>query len=131
MKKFFLLIPTFLLLFGCENSDGSLPEEEQELKSVTSEVILFNFTADTGNNTSRLQYEIQFTNPNPVAIRGFHVVTIDTDGITSSNIPTGTSACYQIEANAICTVRFDEQVSFDLGLIKSIKFISAEYNFDD
>ncbi len=129
VRKNILLLPIFLLLFGCP-SDGDMITPEE---NVTYEVILFEFTPDTGNNTSRLRYEIKFSNLNNTAINGFHRITIKTTAngvsIESSNIATDSSPCYLIEANSDCTINFDEEQSFDIGMVNSIELVNVEYNF--
>ncbi|GAL61608.1 hypothetical protein [Algibacter lectus] len=131
IRKSILLLPIFLLLFGCPSDDDMITPEETELENVTYEVILFEFTPDTGNNTSRLRYEIKFSNPNNTAINGFHKITINADGIISSNIATDSSPCYLIEANSDCTISFDEEQSFDIGMVNSIELVNVEYNFEN
>lgn len=78
--KAFLLLPLFLVFFGCSNNDDTSTEKET-LKSITYEVLLFEFTADTGNNSSRLHYEIKYTNPNNVAVKGTSSVTANYNGL--------------------------------------------------
>lgn len=131
IRKSILFLPVCLLLFGCPSDDDMITPEETELENVTYEVILFEFTPDTGNNTSRLRYEIKFSNPNNTAINGFHKITTNADGIISSNIATDSSPCYLIEANSDCTVSFDEEQSFDIGMVNSIELVSVEYNFEN
>lgn len=58
------MLPILFLLFGCPSDDNDMTNnEEPVLQNVTIEVIQFEFTPDTGNNSSRLEYEIRFTNP--------------------------------------------------------------------
>ena len=101
------------------------------LKDITYEVILFEFTPDTGNNTSRLKYQIKFDNLNDISINGFHKITLNIDGLISSNIASSSSPCYEISANSSCTISFDEEESFDIGMINSIELVSVEYNFEN
>jgi len=101
------------------------------LKDITYEVILFEFTPDTGNNTSRLKYQIKFNNLNDISINGFHKITLNIDGLISSNIASSSSPCYEISANSSCTISFDEEESFDIGMINSIELVSVEYNFEN
>lgn len=131
IKKIILLFPAFILLFGCPKDDDIMTQEETELQNVTYEVVLFEFTSDTGNDSSRLLYEIKFTNQNNISVNGFHKITLNTDGIISSNIATDSSPCYLIEANSDCTISFDEEQSFDIGIVNSIELVSVEYNFEN
>ena len=133
MKKLILLLPIALLFFGCPNNDDKiiLEEEEETLTNVTYKVLLFRFIPDTGHNSSRLQYEIEFNNPNNVSVKGFFKITTNIDGQISVVFANKkTARCYQIGANSSCTISFNEEVSFDLGKIASIEFVSAEYLFE-
>jgi hydroxyacyl-ACP dehydratase HTD2-like protein with hotdog domain len=56
------------MLFRCANDNDSTPEKKH-WKNVTYEVLIFEYTPDTGNNSSRFHYEIKYTNPNNVAIK--------------------------------------------------------------
>ncbi len=128
IKKLILLLPTFFLLLGCPNDDDEMTTDEQvELQDVTYEVLLFKFTPDTGNNSSRLQYEIKFSNTNDISINGFHRITTNADGLISTSISTNNSPCYIIDANSDCTLSFDEEDSFDIGRVNSIELVSVEY----
>lgn len=98
------------------------------LKKITYEVVLFEFTPDTGNNTNRLQYEIKFNNLNSVPIQGFYKVALSVDGFVSSR--TSRISCSEIDANASCSLIFDEEESFDLGMINTIELVSAEYLYE-
>jgi hypothetical protein len=119
------------------NSLGTSYGNEQNfttLKNITYNVLFFEFTPDTGNNTSRLRYEIQFNNPNNININGFHKITIRTEAngveIVSSKIGNDSSPCYEISANSNCSISFDEEESFDIGMVNSIELVSVEYNYE-
>ena len=125
--KLLLLLPVFFLLSGCPNDDDLTADEQVALKAVTYEVLLFKFTPDTGNNSSRLQYEIKFSNPNAISINGFHRITLNADGLVSTGISTNHSPCYTIDANSACTLSFDEEDSFNIGRVNAIELVSVEY----
>ncbi len=55
--------------------------EEKSLKEIKYELLLFEFTADTGNNSSKLHYEIKYTNPNNVPVKGTSSVTANYNGL--------------------------------------------------
>ncbi len=131
MKKFILALPLLLLFFACQNEDNSTPIEEPFLLPVTHEVLLFEYTPDTGNNTSRLHYKIKFTNPNPVAVKGFHKITFDSDGLVASSLGSSNSPCFNIGANSNCTIEYDEQDSHALGMIQSVELVSVEYLLEE
>ncbi|WP_166960641.1 hypothetical protein [Yeosuana marina] len=119
-----------VLTYSCSNSDNNQPEEEP-LKNVTYNVLFWEFTPDTGNNTFRLHYEIEFHNPNDVTINGFYRITQNADGLETTLLSSNKSPCYTIEANSSCTFSFDEEDSFDIARINSIKLISVEYNLEE
>lgn len=99
------------------------------LKNFSYEVISFNFTPNTGNNTNRLQFEIKLNNPNDYAIAGIPRLTTVADGlqIKGSYSQYSSSPCYSIDANSSCVLTFDKEDSLDLGIINSIQLLNVEY----
>lgn len=131
--KTFVLLPLFFILFGCSNSDNDSTTEEETLKSITYEVLLFDYTADTGNNTSRLRYEIKFTNPNNVAVKGNYKITYDADGLILTpfrKVPND-DPYEKIGANSFYTASYDVESPIDInkGKVNSITFVTAEFIF--
>jgi hypothetical protein len=125
--RVFFLLPMFLMFFGCSNDNDSTPEKET-LKNITYEVLLFEYTPDTGKNSSRLRYEIKFTNPNNVAVKGASIITMNMDGNIFKpikRVPPYT----EIAANSSYTESFDVESAFDPKYVKinSIKLVSAEF----
>jgi hypothetical protein len=51
---------------------------KRNIENVTYEVLIFEYT-HTGNNSSRFHYEIKYTNPNNVAIKGASSITSNYD----------------------------------------------------
>lgn len=127
--KVLFLLPMFLIFFGCANDNDSTPEKET-LKTITYEVLLFEFTADTGNNSSRLKYTIKYTNPNNVAVKGSTAVTLDYDGIILAPIKK-VPPYIEIAANSFYTESYDVESPFNINLGKtnSIKFVSTKFVF--
>ncbi|MCD8440913.1 hypothetical protein [Tenacibaculum finnmarkense] len=97
------------------------------LKPITNEVILFKFTPDTGNNTSRLEYKIKFNNTNSINVNGFFKITLNIDGLINSHIANSNSQCYEIDADSSCILTFDEQSPLYLGKVNSIELVSVNY----
>ncbi|WP_413998440.1 hypothetical protein ACMDB5_11705 [Flavobacterium sp. W1B] len=126
--KLFFLLPLFLIFLGCSSDDK--PEKET-LKNITYEVLLFEYTPDTGNNTSRFRYEIKFTNPNNVAVKGNYKITYDADGLILTPIRKvpNDDPYEKIGANSFYTASYDVETTLNptLGNIKSIKFVSADF----
>jgi len=117
----------FVLLVGCGSSDDS-QQTEDELLEVTTELIYFEYTPDTGNNTSKLEYQFIFSNPNAVEVTGGARITINSDGVESTTIGTDSSQCYIIEANSDCIYTFEAESHHDLGIPNNVIFVSAFYN---
>jgi|VirMetMinimDraft_7_1064189.scaffolds.fasta_scaffold48176_2 hypothetical protein len=128
--KALILLPLFFIIFGCANDDS--PEKEL-LKSITYEVLLFDYKADTGNNTSRLRYEIKFTNPNNVDVKGNYKITYDADGLILTPIRKvpNDDPYEKIGANSFYTASYDVESAIDIniGKVNSIKFVTAEFIF--
>jgi len=130
--KVFFLLPMFLLFLGC-SSDNDVPEKT--LKPVTYEVLLFEFTADTGNNSSRLHYEIKYTNPNDVAVKGTSSVTANYNGLILTPIKR-VPPYIEIGANSTYTEVYNVESAHDTQSLSPeqiktyyIKFVSAEFVF--
>ena len=126
--KLFFLIPLFVMFFGCTSNIDTTTPEKETLKSVTYEVLLFEHIPDTGNNTARFRYEIKFSNPNNVAVKGIPKLTFNYDGSIFSPIARD-PLCTEIGANSNCTVSYDveEAITDQTIKINSIKLVSVEY----
>ena len=132
--KVLFLLPMFLMFFGCASDTDTTPEKVT-LKSITYEVLLFEYIPDTGKNTSRFRYEIKFSNPNNVAVKGNYKITYDADGLILTPIRRvpNDNPYEKIEANSFYTASYDVETALNptLGTIKSIKFLSAEFVLAD
>jgi hypothetical protein len=132
--KVLFLLPMFLMFFGCASDTDATPEKVT-LKSITYEVLLFEYIPDTGKNTSRFRYEIKFSNPNNVAVKGNYKITYDADGLILTPIRRvpNDNPYEKIEANSFYTASYDVETALNptLGTIKSIKFLSAEFVLAD
>lgn len=133
--KAFLLLPFFFMFFGCSNSDDDSSTKEETLKSITYEVLLFYFTADTGNNSSRLHYEIKYTNPNNVAVKGTSSVTANYNGLILTPFKS-VPPYIEIGANSTYTEVYNVESPHDTQSLSPeqikayyIKFVSAKFVF--
>lgn len=107
---------------------GPLP-----LKNFTYEVLNFVFIPDTGNNTSRLKFEIKLDNPNNYAVEGLAYITTRSFGDTSEY--TGTYSdlasvpCNQIGANSSCIMIYDVDYPYnpDVGAPESMEVVKVAY----
>ncbi len=116
---------SILLLSGCGEDSQS-----EALKDIMYEVNYFEYTPDTGNNSSRLRYSIKFTNPNDTDVQGFYQIKTNADGLIITKGSSNNSPCYMIAANSDCTYEFDEEDSHDLGRVNSIELVSVEYSIE-
>jgi hypothetical protein len=129
ISKICTLILIVFLSSSCSNDSDK--EDNQTLKDIIIEVVLFEFTPDTGNNTLRLRYEIKFTNPNDTAIKGFYKITTTADGLETTMLSTTDTPCYEIDANSDCILRFDAEDSLDLARINSIVLNEVVYTISE
>ena len=104
-------------------------QEQTPLQNFTYEVLNFNFTPDTGNNTNRLKFDIKLNNPNNFVIKGFAYITTNVDGVESSSgfLNGAISSCSEINPNSSCIFSFDKQSSLNLGIIQSIQLVNVKY----
>ncbi len=99
------------------------------LENFTYEVIKFEYTPDTGNNTSRLQFEIKLINNNNISVNGFPYLTIKSDGLefSTSYSSTANEPCLSLPANSFCIMTFDQESSLDLGAPNSMELLNVIY----
>lgn len=92
--------------------------EGNVLKNFSYEVINFTYTADTGNGTYRLQFEIKLNNENDFIVRGNPILTIDNDGLefSRSYSTEAISPCNEIQANSSCILIYDKEAPIDLNI---------------
>lgn len=103
------------------------------LENFTYEVIYFDWISDTGNNTSRLQFEIQLNNPNNYIAEGYPRLTMSIDGlvISGSWSDNASNPCYSIDSNSHCILTYDVESSLDAGITNSISLTNVEYWLND
>ena len=122
------IIPEITQVVDCSFPEPDAPEIIEDLPKLSNfsyDVLEFNFTSDTGNNTNRLQYKIQLNNLSDKAVKGIPYITKDIDGLISTEINFGN--CRELSANSSCIISFDKESSLDLGLIKEISIEKVEY----
>ncbi len=104
-------------------------QEQLPLQNFSYEVLNFEFTPDTGNNTNRLKFDIRLNNPNNFAINGFAYITVNADGTVSSSgfLNGATSSCGQIGPNSSCIFSYEKEASLNLGLVQSIQLVDVKY----
>ena len=104
-------------------------QEQLPLQNFTYEVLNFEFTTDTGNNTNRLKFDIKLNNPNNFVINGFAYITVNVDGTESSSgfLNGAISSCSQINPNSSCIFSYNKEASLNLGIIQNIQLVNVKY----
>ncbi|KGL63570.1 hypothetical protein [Polaribacter sp. Hel1_85] len=121
-------IPEITQVVDCSFPEPDAPKSIEELQKLTDfsyDVIEFNFTPDTGNNTNKLEYKIQLNNLSNKAVKGIPYITINIDGLVSTEVNFG--ACRELEANSNCIISLSKEASLDLGIIENISFVKVEF----
>lgn len=84
---------------SCDTPEIESPQEIEPpiLDSFSYEVLSFNFISDTGNETSRLQFEIKLYNNNDWAVEGIPILTMKADNLefSGSYSNNSKSPCYR------------------------------------
>lgn len=121
-------IPESSLVVPCDYVVTPI-QEQLPIQNFSYEVVNFVFTPDTGNNTSRLKFDIKLNNLNNFSINGFAYITLNVDGtVSSSGLLNGaTSSCGQISPNSSCIFSYDKEASLELGLVQSIQLVNVKY----
>ncbi|GLB48752.1 hypothetical protein Y10_11200 [Neptunitalea sp. Y10] len=101
-----------------------------ELENFTYEVLLFEYTQDTGNNSHRLQMEIKLNNSNNYAVTGYPYFSIAIDGMVTSSAYANLASenCLGIAANSSCVFTLDiEEDSTLLGAPSAMELVAVKY----
>lgn len=111
-----------------EPDGGELGQNVTYLTNFSVEVLEFEFTPNTGNNTSRLQFKIKLNNLNIYGVKGIPVVTLLVDGKeTTGSYPRASVPCNEIEANSSCILTYDKETSLDVAIIENIYLVEVKY----
>ena len=92
-----------------------------------------NFTPDTGNETSRLKFEIKLNNPNNYAVEGLANITVRAAGddfeYTGTYSDLASVPCYKISANSSCILTYDVESPYNpnVGAPKSMEVVNVVY----
>ncbi len=102
--------------------------EPPELEGFTYTILYDEFIPDTGNNTSRWRFEIKLNNSKDYAVKGIPFLTVNAGGLVSKSNYSDktTSPCYEIGANASCTLTYDQESPIDEGVV-DIKIVNVQY----
>ena len=122
------VIPEISQVVDCSFPEPNAPEsilELQKLLEFSYDVLEFNFTPDTGNDTNRLQYKIQLNNLSNKVVKGIPYITINIDGFVSTEVNFGD--CRELNENASCIISLNKESSLDLGIINNISLEKIEY----
>ncbi|SHF59739.1 hypothetical protein SAMN05444483_101724 [Salegentibacter echinorum] len=103
--------------------------ESAKLENFSYEVLSFNYTPDTGNDTSRLQFEIKLMNNNDYTVSGAPILTMQVDDIkvSGSYSSEASSPCYELAANSSCILSFGKEESLELSQAQSVTLLDVEY----
>ena len=109
--------------------------EPPRLENFSYQILNFNYIPDTGNNTLRLQFDIQLNNNNNFDVTGIPYFTTNSDGLIVSGASysqTAINPCFSINANSNCIFSYDQEEPLDIGLAPgSIQIINVEYIVTD
>ncbi|WP_157663271.1 hypothetical protein [Polaribacter sp. SA4-12] len=120
--------PSYWIDLPCDYDVTTLLDVSEVLQNFSYEMISFNFNPDTGNNTSKLEFEVALKNNNNFAVEGVPVFLMRTDGLESSENYTGNNgSCNTINANKTCTFSFTKEVSLYVEIINSVELVSVKY----
>ncbi|KQC34647.1 hypothetical protein AAU57_12755 [Nonlabens sp. YIK11] len=104
--------------------------EPPYLEGFTYEIIFYEFTPDTGNNTSRLRFEIKLNNNSDRDVTGLPITTIRTGDITGTGpifLNVATTTCPSIPANSSCLFTADFEESLNFGNTSPGEIIDIQY----
>lgn len=103
----------------CDFTEPSEPEliDAPILENFTYQILSLNITEDTGNNTWRLQFEIELNNHGDSSVTGIPRLTVASDDLefSGSYSENAIIPCYSISSNSSCILTYDQESTLDLG----------------
>lgn len=124
----FTFTPSYWVDLPCDDNITELQNTSEILKNFTYKVLSFNFISDTGNNSSKLNFEIALENNNNFSVEGLPIFTMRIDGVEFNKSYTSeTGSCSTVGANETCILTYDGETSFDVEKIESLELVSVKY----
>lgn len=124
----FTFTPSYWVDLPCDDDITERQNTSEVLKNFTYKVRSFNFISDTGNNSSKLSFEIALENNNNFSVEGLPIFTMREDGVEFNKSYTSeTGSCSTIGANETCILTYQEETSFDFEKIESLALLSVKY----
>ncbi|WP_323788949.1 hypothetical protein [Psychroserpens sp.] len=125
------VIPEVTQEVPCDYEEGIpiIGTNVNPLENFTYEVLYFTFIPDTGNNTRRIEFEIQLNNSNDFIAEGKPITTIEANGEISAGpffINNAIEPCFSIDANSTCIFAFEIEEPLDV-ILNSISLIDVDY----
>ena len=120
--------PSSWIDLPCDYDVSNLLNVSEVLQNFSYEVINYDFTPDTGNNSSKLQFEVKLKNNNNFDVEGLPIFVMRVDGVESSVNYEGISGnCATISSNGFCTLKYTKETSFDTNITKSLELVSIKF----
>lgn len=120
-----------MLEVPCDFPDAEDLNGPPELENFTYEVHFYTFIPDTGNNTSRLKFEIKLNNENPHPVKGLPFLTTKSGDFefTRTYGDEASVPCDGIPANSSCMLTFDKEypLDLDLGIPEPMTLVNVKY----
>ncbi|TMM31101.1 hypothetical protein FDT66_03795 [Polaribacter aestuariivivens] len=120
--------PEITQVVDCSFPEPDIAETIKELPRLSEfsyNVLEFDFTPDTGNNTSRLKYKIELNNTGNKNIKGIPFITTNADGVIVSQA--NIDNCVELNPDSSCIISYDKEESLDIAIIKNITLQNVEY----
>ena len=101
----------------CNFPEPTEPEliEPPTLENFTYQILSFDYVAETSDNTTLLQYEIQLNNHNDFNVEGVPIITVVSDGLQFSGDFTADALepCNAINANSSCILVYNSETPIE------------------
>ncbi len=124
----FTFEPSYWIDLPCDYDFTEFNKVSEVLKNFSYNLVDYNFIANTGNNTSKLQFEVILKNNNSFDVEGLPIFIMRKDGVEiSKNYIDNTNKCTVIAANASCSFIYNKETSLDDEQTQSLEFVSVKF----
>lgn len=124
----YTFVPSYWVDLPCDYDLEDLLDVSTVLKNFSYEVISYNFSLNTVNNTYKIDFIVELKNNNNFDVEGAPIFLMRINGIESNTSYTGNNGnCNTINANETCTFSYTKEVSLEKENINSLELVSIKY----
>lgn len=120
--------PSYWIDLPCDYDVENKIKTSKVVNNFTYKLVRYNYTPNTGNNSSKLEFEVILENNNNFEIEGLPIFIMSGDGIEfSANYHVNSSSCSSISANSTCTFTYEKETPFTEESFSTLELVGIKF----